>query len=278
MAYSTLRYTFMGAFLLLKHFLGQTDILVSLLGLGTVKFGRNLQVKYPHSFKLPTDKEIRVLLDEAKSLGINLLDTAPAYGDSETRLGHALQAERKEWIISTKVGEQFINGHSYFDFSATAIEKSITQSLKRLQTDYLDIVLLHSNGEDEKIIDSNAFEVLAKMKAAGDLRAYGMSSKTITGGLRAVEQSDVIMLCYHPGYTDELAVLESAKKLNKGIFIKKAFNSGHFVPSITAENKIKYTFDFILKTNAISSIIIGTLNVKHLQDNAKIICANNESP
>ncbi len=58
------------------------------------------------------------LIAFAKDLGINLLDTAPAYGNSEERLGQLLQGQRDDWIICTKVGEEFDNGASHFDFSA----------------------------------------------------------------------------------------------------------------------------------------------------------------
>ena len=60
--------------------LGQTGLNVSCLGLGTVKFGRNKVVKYPREFSLPSDDEVSALLELANGLGINLLDTAPAYG------------------------------------------------------------------------------------------------------------------------------------------------------------------------------------------------------
>src|SRR5690606_2813212 len=100
-------------------------------------------VKYPQAFQLPTDKEIAELLSVANELEINLLDTAPAYGESELRLGKALKNNRHEWIIATKVGETFSNGESQFDFSAAAMQASIAQSLRRLKTDYLDIVLVH---------------------------------------------------------------------------------------------------------------------------------------
>ena len=95
--------------------LGSTDMEVSPLGLGTVKFGRNQGVKYPHAFALPSDGEIRNLLDLAWDLGINLLDTAPAYGSSEERLGQLLD-HSQDWIIVTKVGENFSEGCSLFRF------------------------------------------------------------------------------------------------------------------------------------------------------------------
>jgi aryl-alcohol dehydrogenase-like predicted oxidoreductase len=139
-----------------KRSLGNTNIEVSCLGLGTVKFGRNQNVKYPEGFDLPNDKEISDLIKKAEELGFNLLDTAPAYGSSEQRIGELFQKKkisRHDWVISTKVGEQFENGKSNFDFSATTTELSIKRSLKRLKTDYLDIVLIHSNGFDEEILD-----------------------------------------------------------------------------------------------------------------------------
>ena len=67
--------------------LGRTGIKVSPIGLGTTKLGRNTDVKYPKPFELPSDKQVGELLEAAFALGVNLIDTAPAYGESETRLG-----------------------------------------------------------------------------------------------------------------------------------------------------------------------------------------------
>ena len=85
--------------------LGRTGLQVSALGLGTVKLGRNQDVKYPRAFELPDDRSAAALLDRARGLGINLLDTAPAYGSSEERLGGLLAGQREHWIICSKVGE-----------------------------------------------------------------------------------------------------------------------------------------------------------------------------
>ena len=84
--------------------LGRTGLAVSPLGLGTVKFGRNQGVKYHSAFEIPDEDALGDLLDLARSLGINLLDTAPAYGDSETRLGRLLRGRRDKWVIVGKVG------------------------------------------------------------------------------------------------------------------------------------------------------------------------------
>jgi aryl-alcohol dehydrogenase-like predicted oxidoreductase len=252
-----------------KKLVGSTGIAVSPIGLGTVKFGRNQQVHYPDSFNLPTDKEILMLLEHAQVLGINLLDTAPAYGSSEERLGKLLLQQRADWILSTKVGEEFVNGESHYDFTPASIKKSIERSLTRLRTDYLDFVLVHSNGEDEKILsDNSVFATLAEFKQAGKIRAYGMSTKTVAGGLQTIDQSDVVMVTHNPVYTAEQSVIEYAQQKQKGVFIKKALASGH-LKKITGTDPVAAALRFIFQERGVSSIILGTLNPEHLTHNVR---------
>ena len=84
--------------------LGTTGLQVSAIGFGTVKLGRNQQVKYPSGFALPDDARVEALLQIARDAGVNLLDTAPAYGSSEERLGKLLQqrAGRTRTIITSR--------------------------------------------------------------------------------------------------------------------------------------------------------------------------------
>ncbi len=113
--------------------LGSTSLSVSRVGLGTVKFGRNQQVKYPADFVLPTDQALQELLSLAKDLGINLLDTAPAYGLSEERLGKLLTGQRQDWIICSKAGEDFSENQSHYNFTPSHIKKSVERSLQRFK-------------------------------------------------------------------------------------------------------------------------------------------------
>lgn len=254
---------------LAKRVLGQTGIDVSVLGLGTVKFGRNQEVKYPSSFSLPSDQDIIELLDQAQGLGINLLDTAPAYGSSEQRLGRLL-TNRDKWVICTKVGEEFINGKSFYDFSEKHLQYSIERSLRNLNTDYLDIVLVHSDGRDMHIIDStDCLPTLMNLKRKGLIRAVGMSTKSVDGGLKAAELSDVVMATYNPSAVSDAEVIRYAKSLNKGVLIKKAFNSGHNCAD--EENSIEKNLSFALSPAGVSSIIIGTISPKHLQENVETV-------
>jgi aryl-alcohol dehydrogenase-like predicted oxidoreductase len=255
--------------------IAETGVFVSPLGLGTVKIGRNTAVKYPASFKIPDDRQVAELLAQAWDLGINLLDTAPAYGNSEQRLGELLAKQKNEFIVATKVGENFDEktGESHYNFTPEFITASIQQSLKKLRRDALDIVLIHSDGNDKAIIKQGALEVLNDLKQQGLIRATGMSTKTVEGGLLALQQSDLAMVMHHLEYQQEQVVLDQAQKDNKGIFIKKALASGHLTPDSVQDN-----FNLIYANQAVSSVIIGTINPAHLEDNvAKVALALGES-
>jgi len=239
---------------------GNTDIEISPLGLGTVKLGRDQGVKYPERFTIPDDRAAADLLALARELGINLVDTAPAYGNSEERLGKLLAGQRSQWVICTKVGEEFIDGQSHFDFSAAHTRASIERSLRRLNTDYLDIVLVHSDGNDLALLEGPTLDTLEHCKREGLLRAYGVSTKTVDGGIAAARRGDGVMATYHPDYTDESAVLDYCAAHGKGVLIKKAFASGHL--SDPAQS-----LRFVFKHPAISSVIAGTINPEHLRQN-----------
>ncbi len=248
------------------------DMCISPAGLGTVKLGRNQGVKYPQSFALPDDKAVKNLLALARELGINLLDTAPAYGSAEQRLGQLL-SERDKWLICTKVGETFANGRSQFDFSKAAIEKSIYQSLARLNTDYLDIVLIHSDGDDCAILDNGeSVATLKDFQQRGIIRAIGLSGKTEAGGTKALRDYDldIAMVTYNPIERAEKGVIDTARALNKQIFIKKALASGHLHK--LGENPVQSSMDFIFaQPRPALSVILGTLNPDHLMANVKAI-------
>jgi len=255
---------------LTKRMLGTTGIEVSALGLGTVKIGRNQEVKYPSGFSLPSDEEVSALLAKARDLGINLLDTAPAYGSSEQRLGRLL-GNRDDWVICSKVGEEFIAGKSFFDFSAEHTRRSVERSLRDMRTDYLDIVLIHSDGQDRKILDSSDCpETLLKMREEGLIRAVGMSTKTVDGGMKAAELLDAVMVTYNPSMLDDSEVIDHAYFLEKGILVKKALNSGHDCVASEGTSGVSLAernLHFALDRDGVSSVIVGTINLDHLADN-----------
>jgi len=255
---------------MLKRALGSTGIDVSVLGLGTVKIGRNQQVKYPSDFELPDDNSVIELFELAQSLGINFIDTAPAYGSSEQRLGELLP-NRHDWVIVTKVGEIFESAQSRFDFSFDYTISSVEQSLKELKRDIVDVVLVHSDGNDMDIIKNEpVFDALETLKDKGLIKAYGMSSKTVEGGCWVVENCDVVMATANLDYDDERPVLELAERLNKGVIIKKGLQSGH-ADSASGGSGVDAAFKHILSLPGVSSMIVGTINQDHLRDNVELV-------
>lgn len=241
--------------------LGQTGLQVSRLGLGTVKFGRNQGIKYPQGFELPSDEELAALLALAQELGINTLDTAPAYGTSEERLGSLLKGQRKDWIIVGKAGEEFEDGQSSYHFTPDHFKMSLERSLKRLNTDYIDALLIHSDGNDTDILHNDALiKTLIGFQEQGMVKAVGASTKTVEGGKLAVDLLDIVMAMYTADHTDEKAVLDYALKKNKGVLLKKALSSGH-------NTHIQDAMRFAFSHPAVHSIIVGTITPKHLQQN-----------
>ena len=250
-----------------------TDLSVSALGLGTVKFGRNQSVKYPSAFDLPSDEAILSLLDLAREEGINLLDTAPAYGTSEERLGQLLGSRRDEWVLVSKAGENFDGTSSTFDFSPAAITASVERSLSRLRTDRVECLLLHSDGNDIEVLDhSGALEALFALRDAGKIRAVGISTKTVAGGLRAIELGlDAVMVTYNPWYRDEESVLDAAAEQGTTVFLKKALGSGWFGGEAPPENPVATALQFVFSHPATTAAIVGTINPAHLRDNCRAL-------
>lgn len=253
--------------------LGSTGLNVSVLGLGTVKFGRNTKIKYP-TFELPTDRAIEELLDDALALGINLIDTAPAYGIAEERLGQLLGARREQFVLSTKCGEEFAEGESSYDFSAAHTRRSVERSLRRLKTDRLDCVLAHCPREDFVAMKNGAvLEALAALKQEGKIRSFGASINSHEGGTLALERgADVLMVTYAADDTSMEPFIRQAAALGKGIVIKKGLGSGSLA-SGAVPRRAEENFRPIFAVPGVTSVIIGTINRAHLRENVAAVTA-----
>ncbi len=245
---------------LAKRQLGRTQLHVTPIGFGAFKIGRNVGIKYERDYALPSDDESdRLLHAVVDELGINYIDTAPAYGLSETRVGRAL-GSRRDVIISTKVGETFINGASRFDFSADSVRRSIRNSSRQLQRDTLDLVFVHSDGNDLDIqSQTDIVGTLQQLKTQGDIRFIGFSGKTIEGARAALVWADVIMVEYHMANCSHDQVMREAHDRTVGVVVKKGLASGR-LPSQDAVR-------FVLAHPATTCMVIGGLNISHLQSN-----------
>jgi aryl-alcohol dehydrogenase-like predicted oxidoreductase len=240
--------------------LGRTELRLPPLGFGAFKIGRNEGIKYPQPYALPSEDEVQRLLNGVLDLGCTFIDTAPAYGLSEERIGRAIGRRRGEFVLSTKVGETFVDGRSAFDFSRRGVEASLERSLNRLQTDVLDIVLIHSDGNDLRILcETEVVAVLREWKQAGRIRAIGLSGKTIAGAQQALSWADVLMVEYHLHDDSHSAIMTEAANRGVGVLVKKGLASGRLPP----DEAIR----FVLAHSAVTSLIVGGLSLDHFAAN-----------
>jgi aryl-alcohol dehydrogenase-like predicted oxidoreductase len=248
---------------MVRRQLGRTGLTVSSVALGTTKLGRNTGVKYPVDFALPSDQEVAALLESAYQLGVNLIDTAHAYGESERRLGPFIENHRDEIVLCTKCGEQYLNGRSVYDFSAQAILASVEQSLRRLRTDHVDILLLHSDGHDVDILtQTDAIDTLSRLKKSGKIRAAGISAKTKAGILEASRTLDVIMAPFSQKESSLAEALAEVQGRGLGVLAIKGLFSGHLEagPAIA----------FVLRQPFIDTLVVGTIDPAHLKEAAAV--------
>ena len=245
--------------------LGTTGLSVPPIGLGTFKIGRTRGAKYPRAYDLPTDAAADRLLGGAVDLGVTLIDTAPAYGVAEERVGRALAHRRAEITLCTKVGEAFGVGPGgddvrRFDFSRDGIERSVARSLRRLRTDTLDLLLLHSPGTDLHVqAHTPAVETLLDLKRRGLARHIGLSGKTVAGHTRALRWADVLMVEHHPADTSHADLIAEAGRRGVGVLVKKALAAGRMNPGDAIR--------FGLATPGVSSLVLGTGSLEHLAAN-----------
>lgn len=148
---------------------GKTDMKVAILGFGGAEIG------YEGIEQATVDK----LLGAALDAGLNVVDTAECYGDSELQIGAAIGQRRKEFYLFTKTGHVLPSGEGGSDWSKTGITASLERSLQRLKTDAVDLLQLHSCSLEE-LQKGECIEALEALKKAGKTRYIGYSGDSKT--------------------------------------------------------------------------------------------------
>ncbi len=248
---------------MVRRRLGSCGLAVSPIGFGAFKIGRNVGIKYAQGYDLPDESTVDRLLNTVLDLGINYIDTAPAYEISEERIGRAIFSRRSEFVLCTKVGETFENGRSTYDFSEHAVRGSVQRSLERLRTDELDIVLIHSDGNDLQILNhTDVVPTLTALRDAGVIKAIGLSAKTIDGARAALAWADVLMVEYHVRDQSLGPVIAEAVDAGVGVVVKKGLASGQLDPA--------EAIPFVLGTAGVASLVIGSLDIDHIHTNIRL--------
>ncbi len=215
--------------------LGKTSLRVSELGFGASTLGG--------LFNDVDEKEAIKTVHEAFDQGINYFDTSPAYGrpdspygavTSETILGKALRdLNRSEFILSTKAGK-FASLPPELDFHYDKIVQSVESSLKRLHTDYLDILILHDIEYDKgRYLDtalSEGLEAAMDLKKEGKIKSFGISCYAIPVLERVIRDHnlDLVLVHNHNTLTDDLInqLIPGIQAKAMGLICASPFASG----------------------------------------------------
>ena len=179
--------------------LGKTELNVSVIGFGASPLGN----VFDDCDESEGIRSVHCAID----LGINFFDVAPFYGITlaETRLGDAIKGKRNDILLATKCGRY---GLRDFDFSYQRILESADESLKRLKTDYVDLMQLHDIefGSKEQVLNE-AIPALQKIKASGKARFVGITGlpvRYLAAIAKDVEVDTVLSWAHYNLLQDEI--------------------------------------------------------------------------
>ncbi|HET7658065.1 MAG TPA: aldo/keto reductase [Bacillales bacterium] len=228
--------------------LGKTDLNVSVVGVGTWQFGGEWGKDY-------TQKEVDAIMDKAKETGINLIDTAECYGDhlSESFIGNAIRREREDWILATKFGHHYEGLMERTNhWSAKEVVKQLDDSLRELQTEYVDLYQFHS-GSDEAFDNDDLWTALDKQVQSGKIRHLGISIGSNDNlhqtDLASQFNAETIQVVYNRlDRKPEERVFPSCERQNLGVLARvplaSGYLSGKYKPGAAfAENDVRHRHD-----------------------------------
>jgi aryl-alcohol dehydrogenase-like predicted oxidoreductase len=212
-----------------KRPLGKTGIRVSELAFGGVEIGLPYGIGVKNKKDMPDEQASVKLLRMAFDQGINLFDTARAYGTSETLMGKAFQECRDEIIFCTKC-EHLTDENKVLPSSNTIrekIERSFKASLIALQTDYIDVYMLHDAGP-EFLQNQTILNCFARLKESGAIRATGVSTYTVDETKLAINSGvwDVIQLPFNLMDQRQRLCFDIARKNGVGIMVRSVLFKG----------------------------------------------------
>ena len=267
--------------------LGKTDMNVSVLGFGGSEIG------YEH-LSLTTAKK---LLNEALDAGLNVIDTAECYATSEELIGEALRKRRKDCYLLTKCGHE--SGWSYPDWRPESLLRGIQRSLKRLKTDRVDLIQLHSCSETE-LRKGDVIDTLKRAREQGYTRYIGYSGDN-KAALYAVECGEFDTLQTSVSIADQEALdlfLGLAEQHNIGVIAKRpianvAWHNGSQPPRDSYGRaywerlqKLRYEFlqkdlketvaaalRFTLSVPGVQTAIVGTTKLGRFMENSAAVAA-----
>src|SRR3984893_15397396 len=269
-----------------KRRLGKTDMDVSVLGFGGSEIG----------YENASTETAGTLLNRALDLGINVIDTAECYHSSEELIGQTITHRRDEFFLFTKCGHPR-GAESAPNWSLKSILESIQRSLRRLRTDRVDVVQLHSCSEPE-LRKGEAITALQTARDRGYTRYIGYSGDSHAARYAAeCGAFDTIQTSVNIADQEAIdLVLPLARKNNLGVIAKRpianaAWKYGHkpiesyhheywnrlqklkysFLAAMEVESAVAVALRFTLSIPGVHTAIVGTAKPERLSENAQLL-------
>lgn len=273
-----------------KRRLGSSDLYVSEIGLGCMSLGTDF----------PKAQEV---IEAALEEGINYFDTADLYdfGENEKIVGKALGKVRDQVIIATKAGNRWTESKDSWtwDPSKAHIKEAVKQSLKRLNTDYIDLYQLHGGTIDDNI--DEAIEAFEELKADGYIKYYGISSIRPNVIREYASKSNIVSVMMQYSMLDRRPEEEALPLLHeKGISVvtrgtvAKGMLSDRILEKAPSKGYLDYSYEelreilpllkeklasshpfaeaaiqYNLSNPAVASVVAGASTAAQIQENAR---------
>ena len=271
-----------------KRKLGRTGLDVTVLGFGALE----LRGQVPRWSRALAPDQPRKVLNAVLDAGINFIDTAIDYGESEENIGEHISHRRSEYFLASKCGcvldatavppeARFV--HS---FGRKNIVDGVNQSLKRMKTDYLDLVQFHDTPSKEVLEQEGAIETLLDLKREGKVRFIGASSmlpnlaEHIPMGV-----FDAFQIPYSGLQREHEEVVSQAARAGAGTIIRggvargvpgegwgskdawRLWDSRKLDELLDGMTKMEFILRFTITHPDLSTTIVGTSNLVHLEEN-----------
>jgi aryl-alcohol dehydrogenase-like predicted oxidoreductase len=283
-----------------KRTLGRTGLQVTTLGFGALELrGMVAGVGRPLTPGQP-ERILHAVLDA----GINYIDVAPDYGEAEEHIGRCLASRRQEFFLASKCGcppdvTKFSPSQRtrfgvplprLHDYSRQNIMDAVNQSLRRMKTDYLDVLQFHFSPAKEVLEREGAIQTLQDLKQAGKIRFLGCSSilPNLTDHI-AMGVFDVFQIPYSALQPEHETAIAEAAKTGAGIVIRggvargepgegqgsadvwRLWGQARMDDWLEGMSATEFMLRFTVTSPHVHTTIVGTLNPAHLRENVAAV-------
>ena len=266
--------------------LGATGLLVSEIGLGAEWLERH------------NEQECRTIIDACEAQGINILDCWMSEPNVRTNIGKALKGHREKWIIQGHFGSTWQNGQYVRTRDMNQVVPAFEDLLTRLQTDYIDLGMIHyvDTPEDwETVVNGPFLQYVLEQKKKGVIRHIGMSTHNPAMAKKAVESGIVEMILFsinpafdlmpptedlnayfaeqydeHLGGMDPIRaeLYKLCESRNIGITVMKGYAGGRLFDAARSPFGVALTpvqcIHYVLTRPAVAAIMVGVDNPQHM--------------